>query len=411
MKKIALSIFLLYSVLLNFSGCTGVQAQDLMTGIKSKQINERIADERFINSQMYFSVELFKEISSQDETEELLISPMSLQLVLAMTANGADGETLAEMERLLGGDISLAELNEYLVSYTDNDNEEIKSANSIWIRDNENRINVEKSFLQTNADYYGAQAYKAPFDASTVTDINNWVNIHTKGRIDKMLDEIDRNTVMYLVNALTFDAKWQEKYEKDDIRSGIFHSPDTDQTVDMMHSQESAYLDDGRATGFIKPYEGGRYSFAAMLPNEDIGVDEYISGLTAEGLLKALKNNKGTVSVVMPKFKSEYDSKNSLNSVLMNLGMKKAFDIMNADFSRIDERNNLYISKVAQKTFIEVDENGTKAAALSFVENRDKAAMVTENKVVLDRPFVYMIIDNTTLLPVFMGTLSSVKSY
>ncbi len=411
MKRIALSIFLLIAVLLNFSGCTTINAEDLMTGIEPSGITGKAADERFINSQMRFSVELFKTLYAQGNEENILISPLSLQLVLAMTANGADGETLAEMEKLLGDDISLMELNEYLFDYNKKltETEEIKTANSLWIRDDGKRIEPNKEFLQTNADHYGAQVYKALFDSSTVKDINHWANEHTDGRIDKMLEEIPSDAVMYLINALTFDGEWNEKYEKSDITDGVFHSINGDQNVKMMYSSESKYLNDGKATGFIKPYKGGKYSFVAMLPNEGVTVGEYISTLYPETLTKTLRENETGVCVKIPKFKCEYDSRESLNKVLKTMGMKKAFDPFSSDFSRLDEKNRHYISKVAQKTYIRLDENGTKAAALSFVELMNKAVMFEENQVTLDRPFVYMIIDNTTLLPVFMGTLTSIE--
>lgn len=348
-------------------------------------------------------------IKSKDEN--VLISPLSIQLALAMTANGAAGKTKAEMEALLGGDIKLEALNEYLYTYVNSlpsgEKCKLQIANSIWFRDNENRLQVEQDFLQRNADYYGAHAYKTPFDEQTLKDINSWVEDHTDGMIDKILDRIDDDAVMYLINALVFDARWQNVYDKSAIYKGTFTNIKGEEvSVEMMHSEEMTYLQDSLATGFMKPYQDGKYSFAAMLPNEGVDIYDYISGLTSEGLLETLnKAQSGTVIATLPKFSYEYEL--SMNDTLKKLGMPTAFDGMSADFSRMahSSRGNIYIGDVLHKTFIAVDELGTKAGAVTKVEMRDECALVTEWVVTLDRPFVYMIIDNETNLPVFIGTV------
>ena len=137
-----------------------------------------------------------------------------------MTANGAANETLSQMEEVLGKDIPLEELNEYLYYYVNNLPSEEKSklniANSIWFRDDEDRLTVEKDFLQKNADYYNAAIYKSPFDDQTLQDINYWVKTNTDGMIDKILEKIDDDSIMYLINAIVFDAEWKI-YNKSDI--------------------------------------------------------------------------------------------------------------------------------------------------------------------------------------------------
>lgn len=407
-----ISILLICVMMLNLTGCNQVQAEDLMAGIEANEVNEKTADDTFINSQMNLSVELFKTMTAESEDPNVLISPLSIQLALAMTANGAKGDTKTEMETLLGGEISLEELNEYLYTYVNNlpseEDYKLEIANSIWFRDEENRLTVEESFLQTNADYYGAQAYKSAFDDQTVEDINNWVDQHTDGMIDEIIDVIPYEAVMYLINALVFDAEWQNVYNAEDIHDGTFTSlSGEERTVSMMHSEEYTYLDDGDATGFIKSYKDGRYCFVALLPNEDVDIYEYIRGLTGEELLNTLNNRQSSsVLVTMPKFSYEYELE--MKGVLKALGMPTAFDRDTADFSALGQstQGNLYITSVLHKTFISVDELGTKAGAVTMVEMSDECAPLYELKVVLDRPFVYMIIDNETNLPIFMGTVT-----
>ena len=196
--KKAVCILVLGLIALNLTACAPkVQAADLMAGITGNKVQGKAADDRFIGNTADFSLELFKR--SVAEKENSLVSPLSVLLALAMTANGADSETLAEMEMeaVLGKDISLEDLNEYLYTYVKHlpseKNSRLSIANSIWFRDDENRFTVERDFLQKNADYYNAAAYKAPFDNQTLKDINTWVQEKTENMIDKILDEINED--------------------------------------------------------------------------------------------------------------------------------------------------------------------------------------------------------------------------
>ena len=412
-----LSLILICSMAVNLTGCaTKVQAADLMEGVKSNTVTGKATDDLFAQSQMRLAVDLFQSSVLESKDENVLISPLSIQLALAMTANGADGDTKAEMEALLGGEISLADLNEYLYSYVNNlpsaEKYKLQIANSIWFRDDEGRLQVEKDFLQKNADYYGAQAYKATFDDQTLKDINSWVDDHTDGMIDSILDQIDEDAVMYLINALVFDAEWQHVYDKSDVYKGKFTNiGGAEKQVDMMHSEETVYLQDEYATGFMKPYSGSKYSFAALLPNEGVDIYEYIASLTGEDLMETLSTPQlGMVMATLPKFSYEYGL--TMNDVLKELGMPSAFSGSTADFSKMahSSRGNIYIGDVLHKTFISVDELGTKAGAVTKVEMNDESAPMSEWVVNLNRPFVYMIIDNETNLPVFIGTVMDVQS-
>lgn len=391
------------------TACTAASAADLMNGMSPNLVNGRQADSAFISSMANFSIELFKD--SLSDKENSLVSPLSVMLALAMTAGGAGKETLVQMEKLLGGDIPLAELNEYLYSFAKGlpnaEKSKLHIANSIWFRD---RLQVKPDFLQRNADYYGASAYQAAFDSQTVKDINNWVKSNTDGMIERILDQISFNHVMFLVNAVTFDAQWQTTYTKESVIEGEFTDINgIKQNIDFMHSTEHKYLDDGRATGFIKAYSDG-YSFAVLLPNEDISLEEYIGSLSGEKFLDTLNNRQEReVIASLPKFKYEYEIQ--LNDALKRLGIPDAFDEEKADFSKMADLSdgNIFINEVLHKTFISVDELGTKAGAVTMVAMTDASAPIDEPKVVrLDRPFVYAIIDNATKLPIFIGTVARV---
>ena len=391
---------------------TKVEASDLTAGITANTVSGKAIDGQFINNTAEFSINLFKKTLS--ESDNSLISPLSVILALAMTANGADSETLSQMEEVLGKDIPLSDLNEYLYYYVRNlpseDKMKLAIANSIWFRDDEERLKVEKDFLQTNADYYHASIYKAPFDQTTLDDINNWVNINTDGMIDQIIDQIDADTVMYLINAVVFDAEWQNVYNKENIYEDEFTAVDGEKhNVEFMRSEESSYLDDGNATGFVKPYYDGKYSFVTLLPNQGVSIDDYIESLSGESFIALLDNTENTpVNASLPKFSYDYEIK--MNDALKALGMPEGFSPDDADFSKMGHSSigNIYIGKVLHKTYITVDELGTKAGAVTKVEMNDEAYMETKN-VVLDRPFVYAIIDNETDLPIFIGVVKNLE--
>ena len=413
MKKL-IALLLVFAMALGMTACSQVSANDLMKNVPPKAVDVLPDMDAGAAAAADFGVRLFK--TSMEEGENTLISPLSVLYALAMTANGADGETLTQMEKVLGMDVD--NLNSYMLAYLDllpeSKDYKMSLANSIWFKDDPN-FAVEQSFLQTNADYYGAGAYKAAFDEGTRNDINNWVKEHTDGMIPEIIDEIPDEAIMYLVNALAFDAKWADEYEEHQIREGRFTMEDgTRQDVDMMHSEEYTYLEDDLATGFIKYYKDRKYAFVAMLPNEGVSVSQYVDSLTGEHLRELLNNPQDlTVFASIPKFETEYDIE--MSEVLQEMGMTDAFDWRVADFSRLGTYNvdgmNICINRVLHKTFISVSEQGTRAGAATAVEMVAEGAMeiVEFKEVVLDRPFVYMLIDCETNLPFFIGTMMNVN--
>lgn len=397
-----LCLLLSFALLLPLCGCheviPTVQAADLMASVQPGDAEKRAPDAAFSEAAANFAVGLLQ--GSADGTGNCVLSPYSAMVALAMTANGAKGETLAQMETVLG--LPIGTLNEYL--HGCDMGRETAGANAIWFRDTPDFI-VKDAFLQANADYYGADAYRGPFDTQTVKDINEWVNTHTAGRIPSMLDHISTDIVLILINALTFDAQWQEKYAADNATDGEFNAADgTVQPASYLHSEENTYLDDGMATGFLKAYEGGRYSYLALLPNEDVAMEEYLASLTGEKLLETIANaSSDSVTVAMPKLKTETTME--LNQPLCNMGMPLAFG-GEADFSGIAD-NTLCIDTVLQKTYLEVDENGTKAAAATAVMMKECAMEMTKS-VFLNRPFVMGIYDNATQTFLFLGVINQV---
>ena len=403
---IAVMITMLCSIL----GCEEMQAINLMDGIMARNI-ETVADMDNGNIAVTdFALKLFKK--SREDNKNTLISPLSVLCALSMTANGADGETLKQMEDVLG--MSVDELNLYIHSYMKNlpetEKYKLKLANSIWFIEDA-RFTVNQDFLQTNADYYGADIYKAPFDDATLKDINNWVSENTDGMIEDILDKIPDSAIMYLVNALAFEAEWQDIYLKSQVRIGRFKTEDgIAKNAEFMHSQENVYLEDENATGFMKYYKDRKYAFVALLPKDGVSVKDYLDTLTGEEITDMLADHGYTaVSTAIPKFETEYDVE--MSDVLKNLGMTDAFNMDVADFTKLGESSdgNIFISRVLHKTFISVGEKGTKAGAATVIEAADGAMEVEPKAVFLDRPFVYMLIDCENNVPFFIGTLMDVE--
>ncbi|MBO7404971.1 MAG: serpin family protein [Clostridia bacterium] len=413
------AVLLLFALLLPLAGCAEQPApapespasSDLMAGITpSAEVNALDIPSDHIG-QADFAVRLLQ--NSFADGKNTLVSPLSVLSALAMTANGAKGDTLAEMEATLG--LSADELNAYFRSLREKlageeDGPRFHLANSIWFTDDE-RFTVDTGFLQTNADFYGAGIYRAPFDDGTLREINDWVKDNTDGMIPQILDQIPEDAVMYLINALAFDGEWADPYNEYQVRPGDFTREDgTKQTVDFMRSEEYLYLEDGdAATGFIKPYKGGKYAFAALLPKEGTTVADYVKTLDGEKLCRILSSAEQTlVEAALPRFETEYSTE--LSEVLKAMGMPTAFDSVKADFSGLgtSTEGNIFIGRVLHKTFIAVNEQGTKAGAATAVEMLTEGAMEMPEpkRVTLDRPFVYMLIDCETNLPFFLCVIA-----
>lgn len=396
------------------------QTNSLTDNITAESVSGKPIDDRFVNAAADYSVDLFKRSVAEDveDCKNVLVSPQSVLNALAMTANGADGETLAEMEQVISGGagIPIDEINAYMLTYNrelaGEESVKFNIANSIWIRDNADEIRVHDQFLQTDKNYYDAEVFLSPFDESTVGEINGWVNDKTDGMIEELLSSISENAMLYLINAIAFEGEWETPYKDTQVREDakFTNAAGKQESVTMLSSTEAMYVSDGQADGFIKRYKGGKYAFMAFLPNENISLSDYIAGMTGENFINMYQNRSyEEVIVQLPEFTYEYEKE--LSDTLSDMGMAGAFE-ENADFSKMAETNTglLFIKKVLHKTFIQVDRHGTKAAAITSIEMDNKDAVMEPPKmVILDRPFVYAIVDTDTGLPIFIGAVSSVS--
>jgi len=357
-----------------------------------------------------FGINLFKEVLEAAEPEEnVMISPLSVSLALAMTYNGADGDTKEAMEKTLElYGLTVDEINENYKMLIDAlasvDPKVLMSiANSIWY---EQTFNVEQDFIDVNQDYFYAEVSSLDFtNPDAVTTINNWVADKTNDKITKILDAIPADAVMYLINAIYFKGIWKYEFDESDTEEKPFYLSDgTTKNVPMMVQEGSFnYSSNDIMQAVEMPYGAGNYSMIILLPQYNKTPDDIIDLLSNENWNSWLSEfyEAEKVQIHLPKFKFEY--KNQLNDELINMDMGIAFS-STADFSKINSGGGLYISRVIHKTFIEVNEEGTEAAAVTMVEmGTTSTGEETVIHFYVNQPFIFAIKEKYTNTIIFMG--------
>lgn len=345
------------------------------------------------------------------------ISPLSVAMVLSMAANGADGETLTQFLEVLGGGADLEELNaawaQLLLDYrAPGGSTRFNIANSLW-KDLNGGITAD--FIGICRGGYGAQLYSADLsDLRIVDDLNGWVSEHTNKMIPEIISEpFDKDTELLLVNALYLKNKWLREFDPRSTREMDFHhagGPDSHPDYLQHFNTTLSYIQGEGAQGAVLPYDDGRLAFFVLLPDlypdsPDLG--EWLNGLDAEELSRLINSREDTLFLrfAMPKFKAEWQG--DLENILPELGLRDAFVPGTADFSKMgDNEYGYYIDKVIHAAKIEVNEKGTEAAAATVVAAPAGAAEPPQEGItlILDRPFLYGIVDLQTGVLLFLGT-------
>ena len=355
-----------------------------------------------------FGFELFREVYNLSEEDNIMISPLSVSYALGMTYNGAAGTTLQAFNDVLHfGDLTTAEVNESYKDLMDqlvnlDDRVEFSIANSIWYRLG---FQVLSEFIETNRDYFDAEVKEIDFsDPQTVELINQWIEDKTNGKIRDMLDFIPTDAVMYLINAIYFNAQWKYEFDKEDTHEGDFILEDgTKHRSDYMSvTGDFVYTSNEDFTAVELPYGDSTFSMVVMLPSGEKEVSDLVAKLDVAHWDSWFDSSGLTgVQVELPKFK--YEFKELLNDPLKNLGLGLAFSEEEADFTRINPAGNLFISRVIHQTFIDVQEEGTEAAAATIVEISLTSAGGSPIYFKADKPFLYLIKENSTGAIVFIG--------
>ena len=416
------------TAVLLLGGCTGkkpsgkplkndpsIKAEINFSDVKKTDYDKDLMDAEY---KRYCFDLLSQTIRDYGSDGNVMISPASIMMALDMAAAGAKGESLRQLTDLFAKGQGPLTQQAYAASLMDKINGakdvDFSCANAVW----NNAIllgdKVNAEYVSYIRETFLAEYTVTEFNAKTTDEINDWIYDHTDKKIQKMLDSLDADTVMVLVNAIAFDGKWEEPYEKDHVNEGDFFSADGNiQKVTFLSDTSNVYFESDKATGFMKNYKGGEYAFLAILPKDDsVSANEFAKSFTSDDY-KAFTGSRTSQYKVyskMPEFKSDF--KLLMNDTVNNLGAGAIFEPGKADFSGISGApGDIYVSKVIHQTHIEVDAKGTKASAATVVTMTKNAAVEdfsNDKFVICNRPYVYAIVDTKTMAPVFIGTVNRV---
>ena len=346
-----------------------------------------------------FAISFFKNVNAlTPKAENVVVSPYSASVALSMLAEGAQGQTRAEFDNALGGILFKSE------DLGSNDTVVVKSANSVWIDDNFSPRNRYVSLLEKDFDAFLTTLNFA--DPATLRAINNWCSENTEGKITEILDRLDPSNVMVLINALYFNAPWENEFDSSMTSEQTFYGLTKESKVKLMG--QKGYFPYAEMNGFQMiqlPYEGLRYSMYVILPPKDSDLNKLIPKMN-EGVLNialdALQMQE--VRFFMPRFKAETSM--LLNEPLQKMGIKTAFTSA-ADFSAIAEMGPLVLDQVKQKCYVDVSEKGTEAAAVTAVQIKLTSVRPVVKLPVMrvDRPFVFLIADAENQNILFVGKI------
>ena len=374
-------------------------------------INLNLKEQSLVNSSNKFGFDLFNEINkAEEQNKNIFVSPLSVSFALAMTYNGADNETKTAMEQALRlNGLTTDEINSSFKNIMNSligldPKVTLDIANSIWYREN---FHVEQNFIDVNKNYYNAEVNALDFASPQALDIiNNWVASNTNNKIKTIINELSDQTVMILINAIYFKGNWKYKFEKDATETRPFYPADGTTKNVLMMQQEGNFncMSNELFKAIELPYGDEKFSMLIMLPNHDKTTNDIINELNDNNWNYWLNSFEKTedINVILPKFKFKYDKK--LNDILKILGMEIAFSA-NADFSKINPLENLSISRVLHKTYVDVNEEGTEAAAVTAVVMDN--CVGTANMFNANKPFVFAIKEKSTNSIIFIGRLAN----
>ena len=378
-----------------------------------RQEGRAVIDNQLATSQHRFAFKLFAELTKSTSEKNVFISPASVALALAMAYNGARGETERAIARTLElGEIDLDALNRANAALIESlralDPQVVLAiANSLWAKQG---MTFDPAFLRRNREFYGAEVATLDFgDARAAAAINDWVVRNTNGKIDKIVDRIDPSAIMFLINAIYFKGNWAKQFDPRRTREMPFTLSGGQQKPHPMMAQTGKF-EHYATQGFQAislPYGAGRASMYIFLPEQRSSLRAFrreLSNKSWDTWLRHFRQAEGTI--VLPRFKLAYEA--TLNDALKALGMGIAFDRRRADFGRMvaDGKPSANIDEVKHKTFVEINEEGTEAAAVTSIGMiRMTMAPQRNFSMIVDRPFFCAIRDNQTGMLLFMGAI------
>jgi len=391
------------------------QKQDVSGSQDLKNLPEKSA--QLISADNQFGLELFQKIAALAGTNgNTMVSPLSVSLALAMTYNGAGGATKTEMEKTLKqSGLTTEQINnayKALVNALQSADSDVllEIADAIYYKQ---ELKVKSDFVTVNKDYYDANVTPLDFTSSdALKTINGWVADKTRNKIPTIINQIEPDLAMILLNAIYFNGLWKSKFGETLTHNLPFTFGDGTQKEVAQMNQESTfeYASNDLFSAVNLPYGKGQFRMTVILPNSNKTTGDVILKLNNSNWNSWMKSfvSKDHVVVTMPRFKFSWEMK--LNDLLTSMGMETAFNCKTADFSGIDGAKDLFISYVIHKNYIDVNENGTEAAAVTAVGISFTSMPVDEPQKIyfnVDRPFLFAISEKSTGSILFMGEMKA----
>lgn len=405
MKKKSIWAVISLSFVGLFMACTDEPKVENLSPVK---IELTAIEQAIVNDQKDFATKLFASLYKEDngQSDNLLISPFSVYCALGMLANGAEGETKAELLQALGQDMYEAdELDAFAQKMvkglkTADPAVIFKTANSIW---NDKHVVLKDEFIRLNKEQYEAQAFAIDFSVpSAVSQINDWCNEHTDGKIPEIIKEIPRDAIAYLLNAVYFKARWEKEFSKEETVNAPFYL-ENGQTIEVPFMNReiiSSYSKNELFSSIALDYSTGTYSMRLILPEENVSLEQVVETISQPGYLsESLEWNPSEVKVSIPRFEIEADYE--LINTLRLLGIETAFNSVTAEFGALTDQD-FFVSKVKHSTCLKVDEEGSEGAAVTLIGGAT-SPMYEKAVFEADKPFLFMISENETGAILFAG--------
>jgi serine protease inhibitor len=403
--KILKSILGLFLILSLINGCKKDKEDTFTPG----NINLSTKQQNIIQNTNDFGIRIFKDINSASSNENIFISPLSISMALGMTYNGSAGTTKTAFEHTLGFDgMSPIDINvtyKTLLDYfpTCDNKVTLDIANSIWYRQT---FNVTQGFIDTNKKYFNAEVSALNFDDADAAKgiINKWVSDKTNNKIPTIINEITSDNVMFLINAVYFKGLFKMSFDKSKTIDETFYlANNTTKQVQMMNQVSSQlYFANNTFSSIELAYGNARYNMEIFLPKSGFTVEDIINELSVSNWNNWLNSYslQKEVHIGLPKFKFSYEE--TLNNTLTKLGLGVAFTDQ-ADFTNINPAGQLYISKVLHKTYVDVNEEGTEAAAVTSVGMSTTSTGNDTQYFIVDRPFLFVLSEKESKSILFIG--------
>lgn len=415
MKRVTISIAASIILLLILGNLASQRQIDALASNQTQKppeitINQSSINQRLMDANTKFGLNLFKTIVKENPKNNVFISPTSVAIALSMLYNGAQGATKEQIAKTLEvSGISLTNVNDSAKNLQDiltkADGVKLSIANSLWLKKG---IAFEADFLDNNQKFYGAKAANLDFaNPKTVKTINEWVKENTNNKIDRIIETISPDDVLFIINAIYFQGNWSQAFEEKSTKLQPFFLANGSQKQQLMMSQkgEYKYYENDLFQAIRLPYGKGKMSMYIFLPRGDL--NSFFSQLTQENWQQWLTEfTKRKGSITMPKFKLEYEAQ--LKKVLSTLGMANVFSAKEANFNKMT-KNKVYVNEIKHKTVLDVNETGTEAAAVTSIGMRATSIAIEEKppfNLIINRPFFLVIRDEQSGTLLFTGSIN-----